>query len=318
MGVGTPLLLLVGGLLSVQAAANVQLSRAVRSPVGAAALQLAIAAALLVGASVLAGVAGAVRLLPGVPVGHLLGGLGSAVYITAGILLFPRLGAVVTVGLFIAGQLLASLVIDSFGLLGVPVSAVGIAELTGVLAVLVGTALIVRAQERVPVAAGTRTAGPTPGGTVTGSRWRWWGLAVLAGAVLPVQGALNAQLRADLGAPLPVAAWSFVLAVAVMLVPLAVMARLRPEQRPQWSGLREVPWWGWLGGLVGAGYVTAVFLLMPQIGAAATIALTVAGQQLAGLAVDHLGLLRLSRRPVGPARLLGVLVLLAGVLLLQG
>jgi transporter family-2 protein len=317
MGIGSSLLLLVGGLLSVQAAANVQLSRAVRSPVGAAALQLAIAAVLLVGASVLTGVAGVVPLVPGVPVGHLLGGLGSAVYITAGILLFPRLGAVVTVGLFIAGQLLASVVIDSFGLLDVPVSAVGIAELIGVLAVLGGAALIVRAQERVPIAAGTRTVGSTSGESETGPRWGWWALALLGGAVLPVQGALNAQLRADLDAPLPVAAWSFVLATAVMLVLLAVVAALRPGQRPQWTALGEVPWWGWLGGLVGAGYVTSVFLLLPQIGAAATIALTVAGQQLAGLAVDHFGLLRLPHRPVRAARLLGVLVLLAGVLLFQ-
>ena len=36
----------------------------------------------------------------------LVGGLGTAVYITAGILLFPRLGALVAVGLFIAGQML--------------------------------------------------------------------------------------------------------------------------------------------------------------------------------------------------------------------
>jgi uncharacterized membrane protein YdcZ (DUF606 family) len=61
---------------------------------------------------------------------------------------------------------------------------------------------------------------------------------------------------------------------------------------------------GWLGGVVGASYVTSVFLLIPEIGAA-TIALTVAGQQLAGVAVDHFGLLRLPRRPVGRARLLG-------------
>jgi transporter family-2 protein len=80
---------------------------------------------------------------------------------------------------------------------------------------------------------------------------------------------------------------------------------------------RDVPWWGWLGGAVGAGYVTAVFLLIPEIGAAPTIALTVAGQQLAGAAVDHFGLLRLPRRPVRRARLLGVAVLLAGVGLLQ-
>jgi transporter family-2 protein len=255
-------------------------------------------------------------LVPEVPIGHLLGGLGSAVYVTAGILLFPRLGAVVTVGLFIAGQLLASLVIDSFGLLGVPVSAVGVAEAVGVPAVLGGAALIVRAQQRVPAGTGARTAGPVPV-EPDGPRWGWWALAVLGGAVLPVQGALNAQLRTDLGEPLPVAALSFLLAAAVMLVPVAAVSGLRPAQRPRWTGLRDVPWWGWLGGLVGAGYVTSVFLLMPEIGAAATIALTVAGQQLAGLAVDHFGLLRLPRRPVGRPRLVGVLVLLAGVLVLQ-
>ena len=81
--------------------------------------------------------------------------------------------------------------------------------------------------------------------------------------------------------------------------------------------LRQLPWWGWLGGLCGATYVTAVFVLIPEIGAAPTIALTVAGQQLASVLVDRHGLLRLPRRPIPPARLLGVGTLLAGVALIQ-
>ena len=330
MGVGVPLLLVVGGLLSVQAAANVQLARAVRSPVGAAAVQLAVASLLLLVATVVVGATGAFGLLPDVPVWHLLGGLGSAVYITAGILLFPRLGAVVTVGLFIAGQTLASLLLDWFGLLGVPAVPPRGVDLLGVLAVLAGAALIVRSHGAVPVVvmAGSRGAGvrrqsggpdaaPPDGTGGATARLGWWAVAIVAGAVLPVQGAINAQLRADLDAPLPVAAVSFVLATAVLAVPLAVAVRTGRVQRPRWSGLRDVPWWGWLGGAVGAGYVTAVFLLIPEIGAAPTIALTVAGQQLAGAAVDHFGLLRLPRRPVRRARLLGVAVLLAGVGLLQ-
>jgi transporter family-2 protein len=78
-----------------------------------------------------------------------------------------------------------------------------------------------------------------------------------------------------------------------------------------------VPWWGWLGGLCGASYVTAVFLLIPEIGTAATIALTVAGQQLASLFVDRYGLLRLPRRPLSAVRLAGVATLLVGVALIQ-
>jgi bacterial/archaeal transporter family-2 protein len=328
MGIGIVLLLIVGGLLSVQAAANVQLSRALLSPSGAAALQLAIASVLLVGATMAVGAPGTFGMLPGVPAWHLLGGLGSAVYITAGILLFPRLGAVVTVGLFIAGQMLASLAIDGWGLLGVPRTALGGAALVGVLAVLAGTAVIVHSQGSVPVAAGIRRAagsggscgpdaGTAAGAAGTGRPLGWLAFAVLGGAVLPVQGAINAQLRSDLGGPLPVATVSFVVATAVLAVPLAAAVWLRRASAPTWTGLRGVPWWGWLGGVIGASYVTSVFLLIPEIGAAATIALTVAGQQLAGVAVDHNGLLRLPRRPVGRARLLGVAVLLAGVVLLQ-
>ena len=90
-----PFLLLVGALLAVQAGANVQLSAALGSPIGASALQLTIGAALLIALAALAGGLGAAALLDDVAAWHLVGGLGSAIYITAGILLFPRLGAVI-------------------------------------------------------------------------------------------------------------------------------------------------------------------------------------------------------------------------------
>ncbi|MGH2743351.1 MAG: DMT family transporter, partial [Thermoleophilaceae bacterium] len=114
-----PFLLFVGSLLALQAAANVQLSTAMASPFGASALQLGIGAGLLVALATVAGSLGAFGLLDEAEPWQLLGGLGSAVYITAGILLFPRLGALVAVGLFVAGQMLASLVLDGFGWLGV-------------------------------------------------------------------------------------------------------------------------------------------------------------------------------------------------------
>ena len=101
-----PFLLLVGALLAVQAGANVQLSSAMAHPFGASALQLAIGAVLLTALAAALGTLGATRRLDDVAAWHLVGGLGSAVYITAGILLFPRVGAVTAVGLFIAGQML--------------------------------------------------------------------------------------------------------------------------------------------------------------------------------------------------------------------
>ena len=290
-----PFLLLVGALLAVQAGANVQLSAALGSPIGASALQLTIGAALLIALAALAGGIGAAALLDEVAVWHLAGGLGSAIYITAGILLFPRLGAIVTVGLFVTGQMLASLVLDGAGWLGVAREPFDAAAIAGAGAVLVGVALIVRGQGAA---------------RVTGARWV--ALALLAGAALPVQGATNARLRADLDAPITAGAWSFVVAAAAMVAVLA-LARTAPRL----DGLERVPWWGWLGGLCGATYVTSVFLLIPEIGVAPTIGLTVAGQQIASVFVDRHGLLRLPRRPITAVRLVGIMTLLAGVALIQ-
>jgi bacterial/archaeal transporter family-2 protein len=303
--------LAVGGLLAVQAAANLQLSTAVGSPVGASTLQLGIAAALLVGLAALAGTLATVELLPDAEPWHLLGGLGSALYITAGILLFPRLGAVASVGLFVTGQLLASLALDSLGLLGVRRLGLDPAALAGAVAAVAGMALIVRGQATPSASAGGG------GGLAAAGRARWVLLGLAAGAALPLQGAVNAQLRADLDAPVTVGAFSFAVAAATMAVVLATLVRLRRASGPRLGSLGRLPWWGWLGGAIGPTYVVAVFLLLPELGAAATVGLTVAGQQLASLVVDQLGLLRLPRRPLTRARLGGVALLLAGVALIQ-
>ena len=99
---------------------------------------------------------------------------------------------------------------------------------------------------------------------------------------------------------------------------LALAAALALSGRtPRPRAPSALPWWGWLGGFCGAVYVTSVFSLIPEIGVAPTVALTVAGQQLASVAVDRYGLLRLPRRTLSAPRLGGVALLLAGVVLSQ-
>jgi transporter family-2 protein len=297
-----PFLLFVGGLLAVQAAANVQLSAAVGSPAGGATVQLAIGAILLAVAAAVAGALAALHLLAGAAPWHLVGGVGSAVYICGGILLFPRLGAIVTVGLFIAGQMLASLLLDTTGWLGVATRPADAASVLGIAAVLGGAAAIVRAQ------------GQAGGG---GRRAPWIAFALAAGAVLPVQGAINAQLQADLDAPIAAALWSFAVATATMSAVFAAFLAGGRAPAPRVRPLHRLPWWGWLGGLCGATYVTSVFLLIPRVGVASTVGLTVAGQQIASVFVDRHGWLRLPRRAISAGRLAGVAAVLGGVALLQ-
>jgi bacterial/archaeal transporter family-2 protein len=302
-----PFLLFVGSLLALQAAANVQLSAAVGSPAGGATLQLAIGAGALLVAAALAGTLAAFDLLADARAWHLAGGFASAIYISAGIVLFPRLGAVVTVGLFIAGQMLASLLIDSLGWLGVDREALDAAAALGTIAVMAGAAMIVRG----------KGAGRAAGATAVRTSAGLPALALVAGAVLPVQGAINAQLRADLDAPMTAALWSFIVATAAMVLVLAVFLAVGKAPPPRAAALDHVPGWGWLGGLCGATYVTSVFLLIPEIGVAPTVALTVGGQQIASVFVDRYGWLRLPRRAISGLRLAGVALLLAGVVLIQ-
>jgi transporter family-2 protein len=378
------LALVAGGLLAVQAAANLQLSSAVGGPIAASPVQLGIAATLLVIVAAGAGTLTAATGLGGVPAWHLLGGLASPLYITAGMLLLPRLGALTSMGLFIAGQLTASLAIDGLGLFGVPRADLGLGSLIGALAVVGGTAAIVRARPApapapalapapnpvsapVPAPAPTTAAvvgtsptavspgrpgdatdrgatngsatgggpargGPARGGSargggsaarggsyVQGVRGRpWWvALGLIAGGGLPVQAAINARLRAELHAPFTAAAVSFVVATATAATLLLVLIVVRRARPPRLDRTPAMPWWGWLGGLAAAVYVTVSLLAIPIIGAAATVAVTVAGEQAASAAADHYGLLRLRRRPVRSARLLGVLALLAGAALIK-
>lgn len=299
-----PLSLVAGSLLAVQAGANAQLSKATGSPFAATTIQVLIAGTLLLLVAVASGTLSAFGGLAAVPWWHQTGGIATAIYVASTILLFPRLGAVVTVGLFIAGQMLASHVLDIFGALGVPEQPLAPAASLGTLAVFAGAAAIVLGQ-----AEATKE--------LSGSKLGWILLALLAGAVLPVQGAINGLLRHDIGAPFVVATVSFTIATLSMALVLLLTVALSDAPRPRLAGLRAMPWWGWLGAFCGATYVTTMFTAIPVIGTAAAVGLTVAGQQIASLFVDRHGWFRLPKRAISNLRATGVAILLAGVALIQ-
>ncbi len=316
--------LLVGGLLAVQASVNQRLSATVGTPFGASTVQLAVAALSLAAVAAATGAIGAVSAVPHVQPGWLLlGGLASPLYITAGILLLPRLGALSAVGLFVAGQVLMSLVLDTAGWLAVPVQQLSAGRVLGAATVVAGIATVVRSQRaglyrRAPVPVGAReTTAPATELDAPRHRAGWVTLGLLAGAGLPVQGAVNARLREQVGAPLAVGAISFTVATLAIAAVLLALLALRRTPAPRLRALPSMPWWGWLGGICAATYVTGTFLLLPVIGAAVTVALTVSGQQLASAAVDRFGWFGMPRRPLTPSRVLGLALLLAGSALVQ-
>ena len=141
--------------------------------------------------------------------------------------------------------------------------------------------------------------------------WNWTFalLASLAGACIALQASANGMFRRNLGDPWYPSFFSicgtFAMAIVLMLV-----------FRPPFSSmetLKSTQWWNWVGGPLGAMIVLAGAALTPKLGAAAFIALVVGGQLLCAVLLDHFALMGLPEQPITLGRVLGVILVLAGV-----
>ena len=139
--------------------------------------------------------------------------------------------------------------------------------------------------------------------------WPYYLFAIAAGAMLPIQFGINAQLASWVESPLRATLVSFVVGAAVLLVATLVFARGFASGRD----LGTAPWWVWVGGFLGAFYVLGSVLTAPKLGAAALFAFILAGQAVASLAVDHFGWVGFDENPITPGRLLGIALVAAGV-----
>lgn len=134
-------------------------------------------------------------------------------------------------------------------------------------------------------------------------------VAVLIGAMLPLQGLVNARLGVQAGGPVVAAFVSFLVGTAMLgLYLLATRTPMTLQGASKW------PAWIWAGGAFGAIYVACFTLLIPRIGAAGMVCLAVLGQVTASLLLDRFGILQ-AAKPVDGLRVLGALLVLAGVVL---
>jgi bacterial/archaeal transporter family-2 protein len=137
-------------------------------------------------------------------------------------------------------------------------------------------------------------------------------LAVAAGASFVVQGVANSRLSVGLDSTYWAAFFSYLGGTIVMLAVIAAT-------RTAWPGeaLARPPLLAWTGGFWGAIYVVAIIVLMPRLGAATVIALLVTGQMLSALAFDNFAALGLPQQPVDLSRVIGAVLLVAGVVLIR-
>ena len=138
--------------------------------------------------------------------------------------------------------------------------------------------------------------------------------SLFIGAILPVQAVLNTKLGKQTGGPLISSLLSFLVGLICLFI-INLFANYTALSNMKL--LSVSPWYIWMGGLLGAIYVSCIIFVNQQQGVALTFALVVAGQIFISLLIDHFGLLGSIVRPVSIPKIIGALLIIAGLVIIK-
>ncbi|KEI71260.1 DMT family transporter [Endozoicomonas elysicola] len=138
-------------------------------------------------------------------------------------------------------------------------------------------------------------------------------MVLIAGAMLPIQAGVNAQLARASGHVIWASGFSFCVGTVALLV---IFTMLRYPW-PALGQLRETPAVAWTGGLMGAFFVTCMACFAPKLGATTLLAVVIAGQIGMSLTLDNFGLAGYTQHAITWQRVFGVLLMLSGVFLIK-
>ena len=137
--------IVVGFVLPVQAGINAQLRLSLGHPITTAFASFLVGTlALGVLALVMRVPVPAAQLAAQAPIWQWTGGLLGAAYIAAAVVLAPRLGAATMIASVVAGQMIASVLLDHYGLVGFAQRAATPGRLLGAALVILGVRLLQR------------------------------------------------------------------------------------------------------------------------------------------------------------------------------
>jgi bacterial/archaeal transporter family-2 protein len=143
--------------------------------------------------------------------------------------------------------------------------------------------------------------------------WFFLVLAVAIGTLMPTQAAINNKLATFTQSTVLAALVSFAVGTLTLLL-YCLVGGIPLNQLPF---TRNTPTVAWTGGILGAIYVAMVAFLVPRMGVALMFSLIIAGQMLITLFFDHYGILGVPIKAINLPRLMGVLLIIAGVILIR-
>lgn len=300
------LYLVIAGLLGViapiQTSANSKAQEYLKSPLAASLCSFLLGTAILLAITPLFehGFSLSGSSLGELPWWAWCGGAAGMFGITTNVFLFPRLGSMQTVLMPMVGQIIAGFIIDSFGLFGSPVYPISWLRLLGFVLVMVGVFYVVSHKGKHFRRKDTLV-------------WQFFGN--FAGAVLAMQPAMNARLADGMGSPMKASLYSFISGTILLLALCFALKQHRSSIPAIFTAKR--PLWTWSGGLIGVFCVVGQTRLAPLLGVGLLTILNIFGMLACSVVIDNFGLLGAEKRPVTPKKVFGLVLVLAGIVLLN-
>lgn len=293
----------VGAMLPTQTAINSKLRSYIISPMLASMVSFSVAEIFLIVLTLV------MRINPFISLSFFLsspkwiwlGGFCGVTALTSIIFLFQKLGSVQTVILPIIGQIFMGLIIDNFGWFGSRTVPTTLGKIIGVLLMIAGAIFVVvlpSVRHKMVNKVKTRI-------------WGWQIYGVIIGMLMASQMAINSKLGRMIGSPLHASLVSFTVGTILLLIIVGIKER---GYKNILLGFEKTkPKWIWLGGFLGATYVLGTVSLVPILGNSAVVLLTILGQILVSLIIDHFGLLGAVKNRIVRIQIFGTLIMILGV-----
>lgn len=138
-------------------------------------------------------------------------------------------------------------------------------------------------------------------------------LAVFAGAMIPFQSAMNAQLSKTLQSPYYSAFSVFIVAALAILFYILISQFAIPST----AQFAAAPKWSYLGGILGGSYILLIVICAPKLGIGNVTIMVLLGQIIAATFIDHFGLLNASIHSINWQRVVGLGLIITGVYLVK-
>ncbi len=136
--------------------------------------------------------------------------------------------------------------------------------------------------------------------------------SLLAGAGIPLIGVLNSGVARSIGNPYTATAIMFAIAALV-----ALGLALPLYGHPTMAQLGSAPAISYGAGLLIGFYVLSATIIIPRLGAASFIAFILVAQLLGAAVVDQFGLFGMERRPIDITKMVGLIVIVAGIIVME-